>query len=326
LEEGGRSCSSWWREVGRIREGVGDVGGRWFGNNVVRKVGDGNDTLFWSHRWLGGSALSERFPRLYELAENKTVTVASMFSLGIGQDGDGWRWRRRLWVWEENLLDECMAFLLDVSLVPNVSDVWVWIPNPVGGYSVRGAYDFLTSADTHLHSALDLVWHHQVPLKVSIFAWRLLRNRLPTKSNLVAKGIIHTWTDLCVAGCGQVETADHLFTSCFAFVSLWQQVRHWIGFVGADINIVADHLVQYTHMTGGGKAKRSFMQLIWLLTTWVVWNERNNRLFNNVITDVPRLLDKIKSLSLAWLLAKKAVFVFGTQRWWSSPLACLGFG
>ena len=68
-------------------------------------------------------ALSERFSRLFELAENKMETVASMFSLGLGQGGDGWRWRRRLWVWEENLLEECRAFMLDVSLFPNVSDV-----------------------------------------------------------------------------------------------------------------------------------------------------------------------------------------------------------
>jgi hypothetical protein len=173
-------------------------------------------------------------------------------------------------------------------------------------------------------SALDLVWHHQVLLKVSIFAWRLLRNRLPTKTNLAARGILQTDAALCVAGCGQVESADHLFISCSSYVPLWQQLRHWIGFVGADTNNVADHLVQFTHMAGVGKAKRSFLQLIWLLCAWVLWNERNNRLFNNVITDVPRLLDKIKSLSLAWLTAKKAMFVFGTQRWWSSPLACLG--
>jgi hypothetical protein len=88
----------------------------------VRRVGDGTSTLFWSHRWLGGLALSEHFPRLFELAENKSETVAGMFSLGLGQGGEGWRWRRRLWVWEENLLDECRAVLFDVSLVPNVSD------------------------------------------------------------------------------------------------------------------------------------------------------------------------------------------------------------
>jgi len=38
------------------------------------------------------------------------------------------------------------------------------------------------------------------------------------------------------------------------------------------------------------------------------------------------LLDKIKSLSLAWLMAKKAMFICGSQRWWSSPLECLGIG
>ena len=153
-----------------------------------------------------------------------------------------------------------------------------------------------------------------------------MRNRLPTKANLAARCILQTEAALCVAGCGQVEIADHLFISCSSFVSLWQQVRHWIVFVGADTYNVADHLVQFTFMTGVGKAKRSFMQLIWLLCTWVLRNERNNRLFNNVITDVPRLLDKIKSLSLAWLMAKKTMFVFGTQRWWLSLLACLGIG
>ena len=84
--------------------------------------------------------------------------------------------------------------------------------------------------------------------------------------------------------------------------------------------------MQFTYLSGVGKARRSFMQLIWLLCTWVVWLERNNRLFNNVVTDVPRLLDKIKLLSLGWLKAKKVMFVYGTQRWWSNPMACLGIG
>jgi len=95
---------------------------------------------------------------------------------------------------------------------------------------------------------------------------------------------------------------------------------------GADPNNLPDHLMQFTYLTGVGKARRSFMQLIWLLCTWVVWLERNNRLFNNVVTDVPRLLDKVKLLSLGWLKAKKAMFVYGTQRWWSNSMACLHIG
>jgi len=282
---------------------------------VIRKVGDGTDTLFWSHRWLGDAPFSERFRRLFDLAENKTISVANMFSLGLEQGGNGWSWRRRLWAWEENLLEEFRALLLDVSLLPNVSDKWAWLPDPVGGYAVRGAYDLLTECDNPLtDGALDLVWHHQVPLKVLIFAWRLLRNRLPTKANLAACGVINPEATLCGTGCGHAETAEHLFLSCSISVSLWQQVRDWIGSVGADPNNISDHLVQFTYLIGVGKAKCSFLHLIWILCTWVVWTERNNRLFNNVVTDVPELLDMIKLLSLGYLKAKKAMFVFGTQR------------
>jgi len=96
--------------------------------------------------------------------------------------------------------------------------------------------------------------------------------------------------------------------------------------MGVDSNDLSDHLQQFTYLTGVGKAKRSFMQLIWILCTWVVWSERNNRLFNNVVTDVPKLLDKVKLLSLGWLTAKKARFGYGTQMWWSNPRACLGIG
>lgn len=180
------------------------------------------------------------------------------------------------------------------------------------------------SANPNRDSALDLVWHHQVPLKISIFAWRLIRDRLPTRANLAARGILQLDTAWCGAGCGMIETADHLFLSCPFFAVLWEQVRHWLGCAGVDSNTISHHFVQFTGLSGFGKARRSFLQLIWLLTSWVIWNERNIRLFKNVFTEVPRLLDKIKLLSLAWLKAKNATFVFGTQMWWSSPMVCLG--
>jgi len=101
---GGRSGSSWWRGVGRIRDGVDDSSGGWFGNIVMWRVGDGAETLFWSHRWIGGIPLSVWFRRMFDLAENKTITVANLFSLGLGQEGEGWSWRRKLWAWEEDML------------------------------------------------------------------------------------------------------------------------------------------------------------------------------------------------------------------------------
>ena len=190
----------------------------------------------------------------------------------------------------------------------------MWLPDPSGGYTVRGAYSLLTSQVRHVEDyALDLVWHKQVPLKVFVFAWRLISDRLPTKTNLIARRVLSTDMSSCVAGCGHPETAQHLFLLCNTFGSLWRLVRDWIGCYGVDADNISDHLLQFTHLSGGGNARRAFMQLIWLLCAWVVWNERNNLLFNNVVTPIPCLLDKIKTLSLGWLQDKKANFVFGKQ-------------
>ena len=86
------------------------------------------------------------------------------------------------------------------------------------------------------------------------------------------------------------------------------------------------HLYQFTHSAGGGRAKCSFMQLVWLLCAWIIWNDRNQRLFNNLGSSIDQLLDKVKRYSLWWLKANNVVFIFGFHLWWSSHLVCLGLG
>lgn len=129
------------------------------------------------------------------------------------------------------------------------------------------------------------------------FAWRLLRDRLPTKSNLASRDIVHAENQPCVSGCGQVESGQHLFLNCGTFSSLWSLVRHWISFAGVDSHVLSDHFIQFIHATGGLKVRHSFLQLIWLLCVWVAWNECNNRLFKNLECSIPQLLDKVKYLS-----------------------------
>jgi len=100
-------------------------------------------------------------------------------------------WRRRLFVWEEEEVRECSVLLHNVVLQAHVHDRWKWLLDHIQGYSVHGAYQFLTSADAPLNRERIVdVWHNQIPLKVSLFAWHLLCNRLSTKDNLVCKGVI----------------------------------------------------------------------------------------------------------------------------------------
>ena len=85
----------------------------------------------------------------------------------------------------------------------------MWLPDLLDGYSVRGAYDLLTTQNTPIaYSTVELIWHHRVPLEVSVFAWRLICDRLLTKSNLVARGVLSYDVSACVSGCGHPETAE----------------------------------------------------------------------------------------------------------------------
>ncbi|GAU10685.1 hypothetical protein TSUD_424660, partial [Trifolium subterraneum] len=223
--------------------------------------------------------------------------------------------------------EECRALLADVVLQDNATDYWVWRPDPSGGYSVRGAYDLLTSrGDQGVAATTDLIWHKQVPLKVSVAAWRLLRNRLPTKDNLVRRHIIPQGAHLCVAGCGVPETTQHLFLSCPAFAPLWGLVRNWVGISAVDPSQLHDHFVQFMHSAGGSLARRSFLQLLWLCTIWVLWHERNSRIFKTKEMTVHQMLDKVKNHSLWWMKAYNVSLGLNSHMWWSGPFVCLGIG
>lgn len=111
--------------------------------------------------------------------------------------------------------------------------------------------------------------------------------------------------------------------SCATLASLWPLVRAWIGFDGTDTQVISDHFTQFIYYTYGLKARWSFLQLVWLLCVWVLWNEHNSRLFKNQESSLYRLLEKVKLYSLWWLKAKKTNFILGTQMWWSNHLMCL---
>ena len=124
---------------------------------------------------------------------------------------------------------------------------------------MRGAYQTLTSSVPPIADAtVDLAWHKQAPLKASIVAWRLLKDRLPTRLNLHKRGVFEAATTSCVSGCGIAESAPHLFLHCPVFGSLWQHIRSQLDVSGADPQNISEHLHQFIHSTGHSKAPRSF--------------------------------------------------------------------
>lgn len=82
---------------------------------------------------------------MFDLSENKMAIVAQMFPWGWDEGGEAWKWCRRLWAWEEALVEECGNMLLTVVLQVDIEDSWRLTPDPVVGYTISGAYQVLTS-------------------------------------------------------------------------------------------------------------------------------------------------------------------------------------
>lgn len=160
-----------------------------------------------------------------------------MVRRGVGRRG------RRLLAWEEESVTDCAVLLHNIVLHDHVLERLRWLLEHINGYSVKGTYRFLTTVDAPPeHGQFDDVWHKQVPLKVSLFVWRLLPNRLPTKDNLVRLQILHHADNVCVTGCGSLETADHFLFTCDIFGRVWFLVLQWLHFYFVPPLGIRNHL------------------------------------------------------------------------------------
>lgn len=150
--------------------------------------------------------------------------------------------------------------LLNVLLQVDTEDSWSWIPDPIVGYTVSGAYRVLTSRPPLTsHALVAGLWRNDVPLDVFVFAWRLFQNRLPSKTNLFRRGIIPFEAQMCVSGCSQQEFENHVFLSCPFFGQLWQLVRNWLGVYSADPFNIVDYFYQFATSSGYGKSRCSLL-------------------------------------------------------------------
>ena len=163
-----------------------------------------------------------------------------------------------------------------------------------------------------------------IPLKV--FAWRIFRNRLPMKVNLFRLKVIHIEAQSCVSGCGSIETSDHLFLLCNQFDMVWSLVRQWLGVYNADPLTLVDHFIQFGTSAFYTNERCSFMYLIWFATSWVIWNEKNDRIYRTKQSSFSQLLENIRLLYFSWHKSKFVSFNYKFHDWCQNPFLCSGVG
>ena len=117
-----------------------------------------------------------------------------------------------------------MREISQVVIQQQVADCWLWEHDPNGHYSTRSAYKLLQGdlEDENQDGAFQDLWKLKIPAKASIFAWRLIRDRLPTKSNSnLRRRQVELEDSLCPFYRNKEEDASHIFFDCSTTQPLW---------------------------------------------------------------------------------------------------------
>jgi hypothetical protein len=277
-----KKASIWWRDIWKL--GSEEDGG-WFGSNISIILGDGVDIDFWKDKWMGTLPLRDLFPDLFIKTTKPEGVVAHM---GLWE-GDVWHWELG---WNDNLSPtetENVAYLFtllhDVQLKRYERDKRRWLAHTAGLFSVQTAYTALmnnkadTAATRASSSIFKELWLNNVPSKVTIFGWRLLLDKLPTREALFRKGIITNDQERsCVFCLREVEESHHVFFNCNISRQVWTIIFRWMKARPLAVESSHNHFSLFGEFLKGGSNKKC-RHIIWLATTWSLWKMRSNIIF-----------------------------------------------
>lgn len=229
----------------------------------------------WHDLSVGTACLKDLFPPVFQLSNSKDSVVAEMGSWRGDNWVWQWRWRHPFFVWEEDIFREFQDCLLQVSPLKNMADSCCWKPDSNNGFFVKSAYGVLLGLRCNVSfDPLFCFACNLLPSKVSIFAWRLLQNKLPTKESLANKGVFGpNGAVTCVFCSKDVENHSHLFFTCGFVYKVWMAVNLWSGAVGPMHNRLIVVLTIFLYFAGTlkGRKRRRSRHVIWMATAWVLW-------------------------------------------------------
>ncbi|PNX76130.1 cysteine-rich receptor-like protein kinase [Trifolium pratense] len=154
-------CRCGWRDVFLLGLHL-DVPLDWFSEGLIKKVGNGKSTTFWFDPWVDISSLRTRFPVMYQ------------------------RW----------LLTNMMLLLSDPQPA-TIEDVWLWRHDSSGVFSIKSAYSLVEEKARFERNIRDVgvtnlarMWASWATSKVIIFSWQLLKDRVPSRQNLLKHRVL----------------------------------------------------------------------------------------------------------------------------------------
>ncbi|GJY44030.1 RNA-directed DNA polymerase, eukaryota [Tanacetum coccineum] len=192
----------------------------------------------------------------------------------------------------ENIQD-----LVRSKVLSNVDDRWAWDLNMDGDFCVKDARDLVDEVLLPKENVA-MRWIKTIPIKVNVFAWKLHLDRLPTRSNLLKRGI-QVQSSLCPICNVLQEDTSHLFFSCDVALAISRLICRWWNVSWSPVDSYSGWLEWFNSIRLGSKLK-GILEGVFYVSWWCLWNFRNQLLFASKKPRKETLFDDVVSRSFIW--------------------------
>lgn len=290
------SASGCWKQIVKLGEKK-LWNGRSHKSYFFGVLGDGSTINFWADSWLRDEPLRLTYPHLFRLEKNKWVKVASRLQVVNDTKVLTWDWRSNPGSYDEvNELFQLLEDIYNYSWKGGI-DKWLWKSDAQGVFSVSKAKHLISHDPQPFLSQMK--WKGWVPLKCKIMVWRAIINRLPSRVELIRRGVVLP-CDSCVLCNSDSETILHLFTGCLFSAEVGSRIGYWCRLepiFAFDVSV----LLKMVNIPLKSKYMKYVLRGIIFTTMWELWNERNTRIFKGKRRRAMEVVESIKSTSFFWI-------------------------
>ncbi|GKE17339.1 RNA-directed DNA polymerase, eukaryota [Tanacetum coccineum] len=129
---------------------------------------------------------------------------------------------------------EQLTNLLDSVSLSNMEDRCFWDLNGKGVFQVKDVRSVLD--ETFLPKEnIPTRWVKSIPIKVNVFVWKLVQDRIPTRLNLMSRNIFVPSVE-CPVCKNDSESSSHLFFGCQVAKEVLKLIFRWWDLVLYDFD------------------------------------------------------------------------------------------
>ena len=168
---------------------------------------------------------------------------------------------------------------------------------------------------------LSKIWKGFVPLRIEIFSWLAIREKINTKQKLVSLNILLESEAHCLFCNSSMENASHLLLHCYFEKSLW---NWWCELW--NLSWVSPTSIELAFVQWSFPSRNKFFKKVWSaifpIILWTIWKERNERVFMNKVSSSIEIRNLILLRLGWWIKGWKEPFPYSPEEVARSP-SCL---